>query len=94
MDPLKKLQDVMERCALACEQESVAQGFSPQLGRDIYNGCLADDLDNWSDEHFTIWIKRMEAKYLPVGIDKDTFMGLYGKCSEIMASYAPVIEAL
>lgn len=83
------LAEVLARCQVACEAESVSRGFTPELGREIYQGCIADDLEGWDDDQSFIWYEGMLGRH---SIDPDVFIPLYHAICEIMGSYAPMLK--
>lgn len=89
-----EVQEVLERCALACEQEAVAEDLPPQLGREIFNGCMESEWYGWKQEQHEAWVRQMEAAFKPQGVSADAFIDLYQKCSITMENYVPLLKSV
>lgn len=83
-----QLEEVITRCKLACEAEAVASGFPASAGSEIYDGCVADDLEGWTDDQYLQWVKTIVDKY---GKSED-LRRLYLKVCNIMADYTPMLK--
>ena len=81
------IQDAMILCPLACEAEAVADGLPPELGREIYEGCVRDDLEEWTQEYFLAWARDLDRRYLVDGKTQRDLTNLYGKISKIISAY-------
>ena len=77
----------MVRCRLACEAEAESMGFTGALGGAVYDGCLADDLQGWSEDQYMGWVIETSAKF-----GRDDWMKLYNRVSEIMGQYGDLIK--
>ena len=62
-------------------------GFSPEAGKDMFEGNLYDDLETWTEEQYFTWVFGMSKKYHY----RDDLLWLYAACSQIMNRYAPML---
>ena len=83
-----KMNEVVERCALACEAEAISLGLPGEAGREFYIAAVADDLEGWSEDQYLAWVEAMEVKYQ----GHANLLRLYNRVSEIMGSYAPLLK--
>lgn len=81
--------EVVARCQIACEAEATARGLDSELGRVIYYACIADDLEDWTQEQSRTWHRRTLEKY---GISNQTFHDLRDAVRKTMNSYIPLLE--
>lgn len=84
--------EVIVRCRLACGAEAIARGFPEEAGYDMFDGCCADDIEEWDKETFLAWTYAMDRKYgtdSSVGINP--LMKLYEACSKIMGDYGDAL---
>ena len=88
-----QVQEVIDRCALACGAEAESKGFPQQAGYDIYQGCIADDLDGWTEGVFLLWIRQIEQRYSQFG-DTKKLQDLYLAVCQIMGNYAPLLKSV
>lgn len=58
-----QIDEFVIRTRIACEAEAAAMGLPPQAGADIYDGCVSDDLNGWTEEQFLDWAFELEQKY-------------------------------
>jgi hypothetical protein len=85
-----KIQEAIVRVRLRSESEAVALDLPPEMGVEVYDGIVADDVNGWSEDVFVGWCADIEAKY---GVEWGEWRELYGSISKIMGEYAPLIEA-
>ena len=76
---------LLVRCKEASGAEAVAWGLPNQLGKDIFDGTMADDLENWDKQQFMSWCKELDSKY--PDISTDTITKFYVRVSELMKEY-------
>lgn len=90
------IDQLISRCKLACEAESVSLGFPPSAGIDTYEACVKDDLEGWTEEQFIAWVEEMRVKYeAEPGSDRDLKLSLlYLNCSSLMGEYAKHLQRI
>lgn len=93
MDRNLRFEEVVQRTRLACGAEAIAQGFPESAGYDIFDGILADDLTDWTEQQFLNWTEMIDHKYSSMESGTSTLMKLYASCSEIMADYARLLKS-
>ncbi len=85
--------EIILRCQMACESEAVSRGFPAEAGFEIFYGCVADDIDGWSDEEFEIWNYALGRKWAGVDENKNKQLTeLYVACNEIMGEYGKLTK--
>lgn len=77
----------MVRCRLACEAEAESMGFTGALGGAVYDGCLADDLQRWTEDQYMGWVIQTSANF-----GRGDWMPLYNRVSEIMGQYGDMVK--
>lgn len=83
------IEEAIARCVVACRAEAVSFGYPPEAGEEIYQGCVSDDLEKWTDNRFLDWAMELESRY---GNEDKKLNNLYLKISEIMGQYAPLLK--
>ncbi|AFZ11351.1 hypothetical protein Cri9333_0376 [Crinalium epipsammum PCC 9333] len=61
-----EIPEIVCRCRLACGAEAVAFGLPESAGLEIYDGQVADDLNNWDEPTFEVWCNAIIDKYSSV----------------------------
>ena len=89
-----EIQEVLERCALACEMEAIAENMPPLLGRDIFFTLFYSSSVTWTDEAVAQWIRGLETTYSFYNLTPELIKDLCNKCSEVMARYIPLMESV
>jgi hypothetical protein len=82
------IEQAIVSCGLRCEAEAVAMGFPAEMGRDIYCGCVDDDLNNWTKEEYLAWSHSIDAKYSCQWSD---WKPLYKKVNDIMGEFGKML---
>ena len=84
-----KLQEAIFRVRLRSEAEAVLLNLPPEMGLEVYDGMVADDLEEWSEDTFIDWCDYIQAKYETKGC---LARELYRAISKVMGEYAKLLE--
>lgn len=76
---------VVIRCREAAGAEAIAWGYPSQLGFDVFDGTVVDDLESWDETQFAKWCREIDSKYPMIPTDK--IMEFYVRVSELMGEY-------
>jgi len=85
------IEEYIARTRAACEAEAVAHGLPPEAGADIYDACVADDLDGWDEQTFLNWTQWLERKY-PQPAGSRLLNEAYLAICNVMGSYGQMGE--
>lgn len=71
-------------CRLRAQAEAVALNLPQELANDVYDGIVADDIQNWTKEEYISWCKLIELKY---NLNWSEWKDLYISVSQIMSEF-------
>ena len=91
MNPPTNAPEIILHCLLACEQEAIARDFTKELGHDIYNGCIQDDLEEWDEDRFIAWTDSLLASHQAKHREQEV-IGLYDEINQIMGKYGKLLK--
>jgi hypothetical protein len=87
MSHKSEIEQVIEQCKQDCGDKAVAMGFSANAGYDIYEGCVNDDLQKWTEDRFYDWVLEIQMLYGKTSRAGEALIDLYNACNEIMGQY-------
>lgn len=77
--------ELVNRCRLMCGAEAELANLPYELGIEIHDGIVRDDVERWSEEQYLNWCKELDHKWAQY--EQSQLTELYLSISKLMGDY-------